>query len=100
MFPQSDSLACLPVYTHGRLTGIIMSSMAWFSLAILPVIETQGVLQYASNYIPGLVTHNGIYYKNTPLGYVSSLVVLMSFVFKLFWHWFLPVLMQHLRFGK
>ncbi|KTD56039.1 amino acid transport protein [Legionella sainthelensi] len=81
MFPQSDSLACLPLYTHGRLTGIIMSSMAWFSLAILPVIETQGVLQYASNYIPGLVIHNGIYYKNTPLGYVSSLVVLMSFVF-------------------
>ncbi|KTC85297.1 APC family permease [Legionella cincinnatiensis] len=81
MFPQSDSLACLPLYTHGRLTGIIMNSMTWFSLAILPVIETQGVLQYASNYIPGLVTHNGIYYKNTPLGYMSSLVVLMSFVF-------------------
>ncbi|WP_241480494.1 APC family permease [Legionella norrlandica] len=81
MFPQSDSLACLPLYTHGRLTSVIMSSMAWFSLAILPVIETQGVIQYASNYIPDLVTHYGVYYRNTPLGYVLPLVVLMSFVF-------------------
>ncbi|KTD14496.1 amino acid transport protein [Legionella gratiana] len=81
LFPQSDSLACLPLYTHGRLMGVIMGSMAWFSLAILPVIETQGVIQYASNYIPGLVTHSGVSYRNTPLGYVLSLVVLMSFVF-------------------
>lgn len=80
MFPQSDSLACLPLYTHGRLTSVIMSSMTWFGLAILPVIETQGVIQYASNYIPGIVTHFGVYYRNTPLGYMLSLVVLMSFV--------------------
>ena len=80
MFPQSDSLACLPLYTHGRLTSVIVNSMTWFSLAILPVIETQGVVQYASNYIPGLVAHYGVYYHNTPLGYVLSLVVLMSFV--------------------
>ncbi|CAM2878139.1 amino acid permease [Legionella steigerwaltii] len=80
MFPQSDSLACLPLYTHGRLTSVIINNMTWFSLAILPVIETQGVIQYASNYIPSLVTHSGAYYKNTPLGYVLSLVVLMSFV--------------------
>ncbi|WP_454783358.1 APC family permease [Legionella sp. WA2022007384] len=80
MFPQSDSLACLPLYTHGRLTSAMVNSMTWFSLALLPVIETQGVIQYASNYIPGLVAHYGVYYRNTPLGYVLSLVVLMSFV--------------------
>ncbi|KTD02921.1 APC family permease [Fluoribacter gormanii] len=80
MFPQSNSLACLPLYTHGRLTSSMMSSMTWFSLAILPVIETQGVIQYASNYLPDLVTHHGVYYRNTHLGYVLSLVVLMSFV--------------------
>ncbi|WP_232048541.1 amino acid permease [Legionella adelaidensis] len=80
MFPQSDSLARLPLYTHGRLTSMIMSSMAWFSLALLPVIETQAVIQYASNYIPNLVTHYGVSYKNTSLGYGLSLIVLMSFV--------------------
>lgn len=80
MFPHRDTLACLPLYTHGRLTSIILSSLAWFSLAMLPVIETQGVIQYASNYIPGLVTDYGMYYQNTPLGYVMALVTLMSFV--------------------
>ncbi len=80
MFPRSDSLACLPLYTHGRLTGIIMNTMTWFSLAILPVIETQGVIQYASNYLPDLVTHDALHYRNTPTGYMLSLVVLMSFV--------------------
>ncbi|QMT59149.1 APC family permease [Legionella sp. PC997] len=80
MFPQSDSLACLSLYTHGRLTSALVNSMTWFSLAILPVIETQGVIQYASNYIPGLVMQHGVNYKNTPLGYLLSLIVLMSFV--------------------
>ncbi|HHF7346040.1 TPA: APC family permease [Legionella feeleii] len=80
MFPRADTLACLPLYTHGRLTGVMVSSLAWFSLAILPVIETQGVIQYASNYIPGLIIHQGMHYTNTPLGYLLALVLLMSFV--------------------
>lgn len=80
MFPRADTLACLPLYTHGRLTGVMISSLAWFSLAILPVIETQGVIQYASNYIPGLIIHEGMHYTNTPLGYLLALVLLMSFV--------------------
>ncbi|WP_133131344.1 APC family permease [Legionella yabuuchiae] len=80
MFPHSDTLARLPLYTHGQLTSMIMSTLAWFSLAILPVIETQGVIQYASNYIPGLVTDYGMYYKNTPLGYIMALAILLSFV--------------------
>nr|WP_019216602.1 APC family permease [Legionella tunisiensis] len=80
MFPRADTLACLPLYTHGRLTSVMINSLAWFSLAILPVIETQGVIQYASNYIPGLITHQGILYTNTPLGYLFALLLLMSFV--------------------
>lgn len=80
MFPQANSLACLPLYTHGRLTSIIISSMTWFSLAILPVIETQGLIQYASNYLPGIIIRHGVSYQNTPLGYLLSLVILMSFV--------------------
>ncbi len=50
MFPQADSLARLPFYTHGRLTSVMMSGLAWVSLATIPVIETQGLVQYASNY--------------------------------------------------
>lgn len=80
MFPQSDILASLPLYTHGRLTSVIMSGLAWISLAIIPVIEIQGLIQYASNYIPDLVTKYGIHYQNTPLGSLVVTVLLLSFV--------------------
>lgn len=80
MFPQADSLARLPLYTHGRLASIIMSGLAWISLATIPVIETQGLVQYASNYLPALIVKNHLRYTNTPLGYFLALVLLMSFV--------------------
>jgi amino acid transporter len=79
-FPHSDTLASLPLYTHGRLTSVIISGLGWISLAILPVIETQGLIQYASNYIPGLVEQHSVQYYNTPLGSIIVLVLLLSFV--------------------
>lgn len=81
MFPQAASLALLPLYTHGRLTSVMMSGFAWISLATIPVIETQGIVQYASNYLPSLVTQEGVYYSCTPLGYILALILLISFVF-------------------
>lgn len=80
MFSQKDTLASLPLYTHGRLTSVIMSYLGWISLAIIPVIEAQGLVQYASNYLPGLVVRTGIHYHNTPLGSLIIIVLLMSFV--------------------
>jgi amino acid transporter len=80
MFPQAGSLALLPLYTHGRLTSVMMSGLAWISLATIPVIETQGLVQYASNYIPGLIVKNDLHYASTPLGYLLALILLMSFV--------------------
>lgn len=80
MFPQEDNLTRLPLYTHGRLTSFIMSSLAWISIATMPVIETQGLIQYASNYLPGIVTAHGLHYVITPLGYLIVLLLLISFV--------------------
>ncbi len=79
MFPQADSLSRLPLYTHGHLTSVIMSCLAWISLAIIPVVETQGLMQYASNYSPNLMTHQGIHYSMTTLGYLVALFLLLSF---------------------
>lgn len=80
MFPQADSLARLPFYTHGRLTSIIMSGLAWVSLATMPAIETQGLVQYASNYLPGVMMHDGVQYIISLRGYVLILMLLLSFV--------------------
>ena len=80
MFPQADNLAHLPFYTHGHLTSLILSGLTWLSLATIPVIETQGLVQYASNYLPCLMTHHGLHYTSTPRGYGFALLVLLSFV--------------------
>lgn len=80
MFPQADSLARLPWYTHGRLTSVILSGLAWISLATIPVIETQGLVQYASNYLPQLMVQHGVFYISTVRGHIFVLVILMSFV--------------------
>ncbi|WP_298627901.1 APC family permease [uncultured Legionella sp.] len=80
MFPRSDTLASLPLYTHGRLTSVMMSGLGWISLAIIPVIEAQGLVQYASNYIPGLVVRTELHYHNTPIGSLIIIILLMSFV--------------------
>ncbi len=80
MFPHANSLALLPLYTHGRLTSMIMNGLAWISLATIPVIETQGIIQYASNYLPHVIKHDGIHYATTARGYFLALLLLFSFV--------------------
>ncbi len=80
MFREKYILALLPLYTHGRLTSVIMSGLAWISLATIPVIETQGLIQYASNYWPHLVVHHGLHYSIIFPGYLLALALLFSFV--------------------
>src|SRR5690606_29081946 len=80
MFPQPNTLAKLPLYTHGRLTSLILSGLAWISLATIPAIETQGIMQYASNYWPALIAKNGIHHEVSALGYFMSALLLFSFV--------------------
>lgn len=80
LFPEPNILCRLPLYTHGRLTSVILTGLAWISLATIPVIETQGLIQYASNYLPHLVVKHGVSFTITPIGYMMALIVLMSFV--------------------
>lgn len=80
MFPEADALARLPLYTHGRLTSVLLSGLAWISLATIPVIETQGLIQYASNYFPMLIIVHHDHYDSSMLGYSCALALLMSFV--------------------
>jgi amino acid transporter len=80
MFPQTNSLVRLPLLTHGRLASVIISGLVWISLVTIPVIETQGLLQYASNYLPNLMIQNGVRYSCTIQGHLLALVLLSSFV--------------------
>jgi amino acid transporter len=80
LFSEENSLARLPYYTHGRLTSMIMSGLAWISLATIPAIETQGLVQYSSNYLPFLMQKHSLHYAPTLIGYLTESVILLSFI--------------------
>lgn len=80
MFPQADALALMPLQTHGRLTSLIMMGLTWIGLCTIPVIETQGLIQYASNYLPHLMIQHHVRYTMTPRGYMLAIILLLSFV--------------------
>lgn len=80
LFPQPDALALMPLQTHGRLTCLIMTGLTWIGLCTIPVIETQGLIQYASNYLPHLMVQHHVRYTLTLRGYLFAMIILMSFV--------------------
>lgn len=80
LFSQPDALALMPLKTHGHLTSTIMTGLTWLGLCTIPVIETQGLIQYASNYLPHLMIQNHVRYTMTPRGYILAMIILLSFV--------------------
>lgn len=80
MLKGANNLTRLPLYTHGRLASVIISGLIWVSLVTIPVIETQGLMQYSSNYIIGIMRQDGIHYSCTPLGYIIAAILLFSFI--------------------
>ncbi len=55
-FPVAGGMIQFAQYSHGPLISFLIGWMVWVSsLAIAPV-ETLGLIQYISNYAPGLVT--------------------------------------------
>lgn len=56
MLPVAGGMARFPQLSHGTLTNMVMSWVAWLSCVTMPPIEVQAMLQYASTYYPSL-TH-------------------------------------------
>lgn len=54
MLPESGSIVRYPHYTHGHLTSFIMGWAAWIAYSSVPAVEAEGVMQYASHWLPGL----------------------------------------------
>jgi len=55
MLPVTGGIARFPQFTHGTLVSFVMTWIAWIAYALLPPIEVQALIQYASNYLPWLV---------------------------------------------
>lgn len=87
LFPVPGISARLPLLTHGKLTGFLMSWIAWLSSVTIPPIEVQAALQYSAIYFPSLahtvagvttLTHVGLIWAAILL-LILSLVNALSF---------------------
>lgn len=57
--------------THGTLCSFIIAWIAYLAAVVVPSIETMAAVQYASNYVPGLIFHHG---ESVQLTYVGMLL--------------------------
>lgn len=55
-FPVAGSMVQVAQFSHGPLISFIIGWMVWISSVAVAPIETMAIMQYAANYIPGLVT--------------------------------------------
>lgn len=53
--PIAGGMARFSQLSHGTMANMIMSWVAWLSCLLIPPIEVQATLQYASTYFPALV---------------------------------------------
>ncbi len=68
-FPVAGGMIQFAHYSHGPLVSFMIGWMVWVSSVAVAPVETIGLIQYAANYIPGLIknvqnthvlTHSGM----------------------------------------
>ena len=55
-FPVAGGMVQYAQYSHGPLISFMTGWMVWISSVAVAPVETMGMMHYAANYIPGLVT--------------------------------------------
>jgi amino acid transporter len=74
--PKSGGIVRYPHYTHGGVTGCIITWAYFLSAASVPAIEATATITYLSALVPGLIYPNGVL---TPLGILSAYIILILF---------------------
>jgi amino acid transporter len=54
MLPLSGGSTAYALISHGKLTGALFAWITWLWTMVVAPIEVQAIMQYASNYIPGI----------------------------------------------
>lgn len=55
-FPVAGGMIQYAQYSHGPLLSFLIGWMVWISSVAVAPVETLGIIQYAANYIPSLMT--------------------------------------------
>ncbi len=76
-FPVAGSMVQVAQHSHGPLVGFMIGWLVWVSNIAIAPVETMAIMQYAGNYIPGLVTKINNVTVLTYLGFAASAIVLL-----------------------
>ncbi|GAB0116717.1 APC family permease [Acidisoma sp. 7E03] len=76
MFPKSGALVHMSHASHGDGLGRIWGWMLFLAYVPVPAVETEAVVTYANNYIPGLIVPGGSGVL-TGLGFVVCALLLL-----------------------
>lgn len=67
-FPIAGGMVQFAQYSHGPLVSFMAGWMVWISSIAVAPVETMGLIQYAANYIPGLVVKTDSTHVLTGIG--------------------------------
>ncbi len=76
-FPIAGGMVQYAQYSHGPLMSFVTGWMVWVSSMTIAPVETMGLLHYAGNYIPGLVTEVDKTVVLTHKGLVAGAIVML-----------------------
>jgi amino acid transporter len=76
-FPVAGGMVQYAQYSHGPLVSFMTGWMVWISSVTVAPVETIGVIQYAANYIPGLIKLVDGVHVLTHQGVVVAAIILM-----------------------
>ena len=81
MYPVSGGLVSYVYFSHGNVTGFLLSWITWLSFVILTPIEVQAALQYGSVYLPWISEKESHGIALTPWGYVLAAVLMVLILY-------------------
>lgn len=76
MIPEAGALVRYPQYSHGTLVSFYTGWAIWLSYVVVPPIEAEASVQYASTYLHGLYSASGTL---TGLGILVSMALVAVF---------------------
>ncbi len=81
MVPVSGGSTRFPQLTHGTFVSLFFGWITWFNLMTAPAIETQAMLQYASDYWPTLLNADAYSGINSlsHSGYFVAFLTMLTF---------------------
>lgn len=75
-FPVAGGMIQFAQYSHGPLVSFMIGWMVWISSVAVAPVETMGLIQYAANYVPGLVEKVQDTRILTHLGILAAAIVM------------------------